>query len=98
MTVEAVGADKTIDAAEAGKDAGAESGANMDNGAATRVAVAADGLIIVEGATRHRCRGADLIADGAPLGDANLDDIGSGGGGVIAADGLGCEGSLCPRR
>ena len=77
-----------IDAAEAGKDAGPKARADMDHGTAAGVAVAADGLVVVEGAAGEGGRRPELIADRTPLGDSDLDNVGPRGGAVIAADGL----------
>ena len=60
----------------------------MDHGPAADVAITADRLVMVEGAVGKGGLTADLIANRAPLRNADLDNVGTRGGGVISAQGL----------
>src|SRR5262249_59114235 len=54
---------------------------------AAGIALAAAGLVVVEGAAGNGGHNARSV-DHTPSAKSDLDDVGAGGGGVIAADGL----------
>ncbi len=76
------------DAAVGRIDPASQGGADVDHRTTAGVAVAADGLVVVEGAVGDVDDISQLSANRTALGISGLDDVGPGGGGVIAADGL----------
>src|SRR5262245_55773266 len=61
--------------------------ADQDHRAAAAVAVAADGLVVVECAAGNGGHSSKRSVDHTPSAESDLDDVGAGGAGVIAADG-----------
>ena len=67
----------------------------MDHGAAAAIAIAAGGLILDESAVGEGGRCPNLTANRTALGNADLDNVGPGGGGVITAEALVVAESAC---